>query len=102
MGMKLDVVVVGGGPGGYVAAIRAAQLGRRVVLVEREAVGGTCMNWGCIPTKYLLHQTKLVRDIRSSKVLDGPASEVALDWARVQAEKQRVVDRLVRGVEFLL
>jgi dihydrolipoamide dehydrogenase len=100
--MKLDVVVVGGGPGGYVAAIRAAQLGRRVVLVEREAVGGTCMNWGCIPTKYLLHQTKLVRDIRSSKVLDGPASEVALDWARVQAEKQRVVDRLVRGVEFLL
>ncbi|MBM3310131.1 MAG: dihydrolipoyl dehydrogenase [Candidatus Aminicenantes bacterium] len=102
MGVKADVVVVGGGPGGYVAAIRAAQLGKRVVLVEREAVGGTCMNWGCIPTKYLLHQTKLLRDIKSSKVLDGPASEVRLDWARVQAEKQRVVDRLVRGVEFLL
>ncbi|MBM3293602.1 MAG: dihydrolipoyl dehydrogenase [Candidatus Aminicenantes bacterium] len=99
---KADLAIIGGGPGGYVAALRAAQLGRRVVLVEEDAVGGTCMNWGCIPTKHLLHQTRLFRELRTSKMFDGPAGEIVLNWARVQADKRRVVDRLVRGVEFLL
>jgi dihydrolipoamide dehydrogenase len=102
MDMKFDLAVVGGGPGGYVAAIRAAQLGKRAVLFEEDAIGGTCMNRGCIPTKHLLHQTKLYRDLKSFKTLDGPASEIGLNWPRVQAEKGRVVDRLVRGIEFLL
>ena len=102
MTFKKDIAIIGGGPGGYVAAIRAAQLGKTVVLFEREAVGGTCMNWGCIPTKYLLHQTKILRELRTSKTFDGPVGEVVLNWPRVQAEKQKVVDRLVRGVEFLL
>lgn len=99
---RKDIAVIGGGPGGYVAAIRAAQLNRRVVLFERDRVGGTCMNWGCIPTKHLLHQTKVFREIRTSKILDGPLAQVACNWSRVQEEKRKVVDRLVRGVEFLL
>ncbi|MGB6338876.1 MAG: FAD-dependent oxidoreductase, partial [Candidatus Aminicenantaceae bacterium] len=59
---KYDIAVVGGGPGGYVAALRGAQLKKNVVLLERDRVGGTCMNWGCIPTKYLLQQTKIYKD----------------------------------------
>lgn len=99
---KKDIAVIGGGPGGYVAAIRAAQLGRSVVLFERDRVGGTCMNWGCIPTKHLLHQTRVLQEIRRSKTLEGPLAQVVCNWAKVQEEKRRVVDRLVRGVEFLL
>ena len=100
--VKKDIAVIGGGPGGYVAALRAAQLRKTVVLIEQEAVGGTCMNWGCIPTKHLLHHTAVFRGIRTSKMLDGPAAQISLNWARVQEDKSKVVDRLVRGVEFLL
>jgi dihydrolipoamide dehydrogenase len=99
---KKDVAVLGGGPGGYVAAIRSAQLRKKVVLFEEDAVGGTCMNYGCIPTKYLLHQTKIYREIKSSKMLDGPVDQIACNWTKVQEGKRKVVDRLVRGVEFLL
>jgi dihydrolipoamide dehydrogenase len=102
MDVKKDIAIIGGGPGGYVAAIRAAQLRKRVVLIEEDAVGGTCMNRGCIPTKHLLHQTKLLGELRSSKMLDGPTARVSLNWVRVQEDKRRVVDRLVRGIEFLL
>ncbi len=60
-----DVIVIGGGPGGYVAAIRAAQLGQKVACVEREALGGVCLNWGCIPTKSLLRNAELASRCRS-------------------------------------
>ena len=102
MDIKKDIAVIGGGPGGYVAALRAAQLGKSVVLFEKEEIGGTCMNVGCIPTKHLLHQTKILRELRTVKTLDGPTAQVTLNWARVQDEKRKVVERLVRGVEFLL
>ena len=102
MSIKKDIAVIGGGPGGYVAALRAAQLGKSVVLFEKEWVGGTCMNVGCIPTKHLLHQTKVLRELRTTKTLDGPASQVTLNWPKVQEEKRKVVERLVRGVEYLL
>ncbi|MCX6560059.1 MAG: dihydrolipoyl dehydrogenase [Candidatus Aminicenantes bacterium] len=100
--LKKDIAIIGGGPGGYVAAIRAAQLGRSVVLFERDRVGGTCMNWGCIPTKHLLHQTKVFQEVRRSKTLTGPLAQIGCNWIKVQEEKRKVVDRLVRGVEFLL
>ncbi len=102
MAEKYDLTVIGGGPGGYVAAIRAAQLGKKVLLVEKDRLGGTCTNYGCIPTKYLLHQTKIYKEIRESKNLDGPLDQVQCNWKKVQEEKTNIVDRLVRGVEFLL
>ena len=102
MNIQKDIAVIGGGPGGYVAALRAAQLGKTVVLFEKEWVGGTCMNVGCIPTKHLLHQTKILRELRASKTFDGPAARITLNWGRVQEEKRKVVDRLVRGIEYLL
>ncbi len=101
MDNKKDIAIIGGGPGGYVAALRAAQLGRKVVLFEEDRVGGTCMNYGCIPTKYLLHQTKILKEVRETRTVTGGAG-VGLDWPAVQTGRQAVVDRLVRGVEFLL
>jgi len=99
---KKDVAILGGGPGGYTAAIRCAQLKKSVVLFEEDAVGGTCMNYGCIPTKHLLHQTRVVREIRTNRKLTGPLDQIGCDWPKVQDDKRKVVDRLVRGVEFLL
>ncbi len=102
MSEKKDLVIVGGGPGGYLAAMRAAQLGRSVTLVDRDRVGGTCINYGCIPTKYLLHQTKLLKELAGSRTVEGPAGEVRLNWAKVQQGRQAVVDQLVKGLVFLL
>ena len=96
-----DIAIIGGGPGGYLAALRAAQLGRKVVLFEEDRIGGTCMNYGCIPTKYLLHQTKILKEVRETKTVTG-GEGVGLDWTAVQKGRQAVVDRLVRGIEFLL
>jgi dihydrolipoamide dehydrogenase len=102
MKKKWDLAVIGGGPGGYVAALRAAQLKQDVILVEAERIGGTCMNWGCIPVKYLLHQTNIYREIIENKNLDVSNQSIGLDWGKVQAEKERIVERLVRGIEHLL
>lgn len=97
-----DIAVIGAGPGGYVAAIRGAQLGKRVLLVEKSKVGGVCMNWGCIPTKYLLQQTREFKNLKTNKNLYGPLDNISLDWKKVQDEKGRIVERLVSGIEFLL
>lgn len=102
MDKKYDLAIIGGGPGGYVAATRAAQLGKKVVLVEKDRLGGTCLNYGCIPAKYLLHETKLYREIQESKNLKGPVKDLKCDWERVQKEKKEVVEKVVSGVEFLL
>lgn len=95
-----DLAILGGGPGGYVAAIRAAQLGMKTALIEKDKIGGVCMNWGCIPTKYLLSQTKLIKDIAGNRNLEGEMPR--LNWGKVQAEKAGIVSRLVKGIEFLL
>jgi dihydrolipoyl dehydrogenase len=97
-----DIVIVGGGPGGYLAAMRAAQLKKSVTVVEQDRIGGTCINYGCIPTKYLLHQTKILKEVGGTKTLEGPVGEVRLDWAKVQQGRQNVVDQLVKGLVFLL
>ncbi len=102
MKQSYDIGIIGAGPGGYVAAIRAAQLGMKVVLIEKERVGGTCMNRGCIPTKHLLHETRRFADVHRNPFLSGPVADVGCDWPAVQAEKRRRVDRLVSGIEFLL
>ncbi|MGB7296214.1 MAG: dihydrolipoyl dehydrogenase [Candidatus Aminicenantales bacterium] len=99
---KRDLIIIGGGPGGYVAALRAAQLGKKVTVIEEDRLGGTCMNYGCIPTKFLLSQTKLWVEFKNSPRIEGVGENVRLNWRSVQEEKRVVVDRLVRGVEFLL
>ncbi len=99
---KYDIAVIGGGPGGYVAALRGAQLKRSVVLIERERIGGTCMNWGCIPTKYLLQQIKIFKDARDNANIDGPLDSLFCSWQRLQEEKEEIVQKLVKGIEFLL
>jgi len=102
MNDKWDVAILGGGPGGYVAAIRAAQLKKRVVLVEKDKIGGTCMNYGCIPAKYLLHQTKIYKELKENKNIEGPLEKIKCNWKKVQEEKNKIVDRLVKGIEFLM
>ena len=99
---KHDLVIIGGGPGGYVAALRASQLKKKVLLVEEDKIGGTCMNYGCIPTKYLLHQTKIFKEMKENKKLEGPLERISCNWKSVQKEKQKAVDRLTKGTEFLL
>lgn len=100
-GERVDMVVVGGGPGGYSAAIRGAQLGRRVVLVERGAVGGVCLNEGCIPSKALLSAARLADRARRGAAI-GVDAQVSVDLARVQAWKRGVVAKLAGGVRGLL
>jgi len=102
MDKRFDLAVIGGGPGGYVAALRAAQLGKKVVLFEKESLGGTCMNWGCIPAKFLLHETKLFKEAKENRNIDGPLDSLKCNWERVQRQRVEIVERFVRGIEFLL
>ena len=96
------VVVIGGGTGGYVAALRAAQLGASVILVEKNALGGTCLNRGCIPTKVLLHTAELASAAREGEPLGLFVKEARVDWSVLMRHKEEVVARLVEGVGFLL
>jgi len=100
---RYDVVVIGGGPGGYVAAIRAAQLGLRAACVDaRESLGGTCLNIGCIPSKALLQSSEKFAEARHGLAEHGvKVGEATLDLGRMMARKDRVVTALTRGVEFL-
>lgn len=102
MNKRFDIAVIGGGPGGYVAALRGAQLGKTVVLFEREALGGTCMNWGCIPAKFLLNETKMFKEAVENKNIEGPLDSLKCNWERVQGQRVKIVERFVRGIEFLL
>lgn len=96
-----DVVIIGSGPGGYVAAIRAGQLGLKTAVVEGGPLGGTCLNIGCIPTKALLHSADLLEEFKESKRFGVTASEVAFDLAGAMKHKQTVVKQSSEGVAFL-
>ncbi len=101
--MRVDLVVLGGGPGGYSAALRASQLGMKVALVERKRVGGVCLNEGCIPTKALLHSAHAARLLREGKKLGVEVEgETKINWERVQEHVKGAVEKLVGGVEYLL
>src|ERR1700740_58226 len=93
-----DTIVIGSGPGGYVAAIRAAQLGKRTAVVERDKVGGRCLNYACIPAKAVLRSADLLSEIRESQEFGLNVSGVEVDYAAVQARREKVVTTLTSGV----
>jgi len=100
--MKYDLIVVGGGPAGYVGAIRAAQLGKRVACVEKERAGGTCLNWGCIPTKSLLRNAELYHLIKHRAGDFGLKIQgLSYDWSKVINRSREVSDKNAAGIEFL-
>jgi dihydrolipoamide dehydrogenase len=99
---KRDVIVLGAGPGGYVAAIRAAQLGRKVTIVERESLGGVCLNWGCIPSKALLKAGQLYQDLHHSSEFGFKAEKVTLDFPQVIKRSRDVAGKLSGGVSYLM
>ena len=103
--MKYDVIVIGGGPGGYVAAIKAAQLGGKVALIEKEKLGGVCLNWGCIPTKALLKNARVYNDILEASHfgIEGiDKDKIKINWQRMLERKDQVVDKLVKGIQGLM
>jgi dihydrolipoamide dehydrogenase len=97
-----DLIIVGGGPGGYVAALRAAELGLRTVLVEKELPGGVCLNWGCIPTKSMLRSAEVLELVRRAKEFGVVSSAPSLDYSSVLERKDRIVRGLTDGVSQLL
>ncbi len=97
-----DLIVIGGGPAGYVGAIRAAQLGKKVAVVEMDRAGGTCLNWGCIPTKALLKNAELYQTLTKKAETFGISFEnLSYDWSKVVGRSRQVSDRLAGGIEFL-
>lgn len=99
---EFDIAIIGGGPGGYVAAIRAAQLGKRVALIEKDRVGGLCLNWGCIPSKSLLWNAEVANLVRDGEKYGIAFDNVRFDMGKAIDRSREIVDQMVKGVEFLL
>jgi dihydrolipoamide dehydrogenase len=99
---NFDIIVVGGGPGGYVTAIRAAQLGLKAACVEREHLGGICLNWGCIPTKALLRSAEVGHLLKHADAYGFSASNVTFDLKKVVDRSRKVANQLSNGVKHLL
>lgn len=99
---NFDIVVIGGGPGGYVAAIRAAQLNKTVAIVEKDRLGGTCLNWGCIPTKALLKNAERYQMMQHSEVYGITHSGLKVDWKKIIGQSRTASEQISRGVEFLM
>ncbi len=97
-----DLVIIGGGPAGYVGAIRAAQLGLRVAVVERHKLGGVCLHYGCVPTKVLLHAADLVEKLKRAQAMGVETGPVRVDYARLSQRKATVVEGLHKGVQSLM
>ena len=96
-----DLVVIGGGPAGYVAAIRAGQLGKKVACIELERAGGTCLNWGCIPSKALLKSAELYLKMKKAETYGLSVQGVSFDFLKIMQRSRSVADQMAKGVEFL-
>lgn len=99
---KYDIAVIGAGPGGYVAAIRAAQLGKNVCIIERESLGGICLNWGCIPTKALLKSAQVFNYIRHAADYGIVVSDSKADFGIIISRSRAVAEGMSKGVQFLM
>lgn len=102
MATEYDLVILGGGTGGYVAAIRASQLGLKVAVVEKGKLGGTCLHAGCIPSKALLRSAEVYATTKKSEEFGVLANDVSLDFSKVQARKEKITDQLFKGVQHLM
>src|SRR5690348_1249803 len=100
--MAYDLIVIGSGPGGYVAAIRASQLGYKTAIVERESLGGICLNWGCIPTKALLKSAQVMEYALHSKDYGVTVSDPKADFGTMIQRSRKVADKMSKGVQFLM
>lgn len=99
---KTDVTIIGSGPGGYVAGIRASQLGKKVVIIEEEKMGGICLNWGCIPTKALLKNAEVLNVIKNASKFGVKVSDYKIDWEKIINRSRNVTKRLSKGIEYLM
>ena len=100
--MNFDVIVLGSGPGGYVTAIRASQLGLKTAIVERESLGGICLNWGCIPTKALLKSAQVFEYINHAEDFGITVKGADKDFGAVVKRSRGVADGMSKGVQFLM
>ena len=100
--MAYDVIVLGSGPGGYPAAIRASQLGKKVAIIEKESLGGICLNWGCIPTKALLKSAQVYEYAKHAADYGITLSNPACDFGAVIKRSRGVADKMSKGVQFLM
>ena len=99
---EYDVVVIGGGPGGYVAAIKASQLGLKTAVIEKDNLGGVCLNWGCIPTKSLLRNAEVAHLLTQGKQFGFSFDNLALDYSVAHKRSRQVSNRLTKGIAFLM
>ncbi|MFA5262633.1 MAG: dihydrolipoyl dehydrogenase [Opitutaceae bacterium] len=98
---EYDLIVIGGGPAGYAGAIRAGQLGKKVACIEMERAGGTCLNWGCIPTKALLKSAELYQKMKKAEAYGLSAKEIGFDFAKIIERSRGVSNQMAKGIEFL-
>ena len=99
--LEFDLIIIGSGPGGYVAAVRASQLGMKVAVVERDRLGGVCLNWGCIPTKALLKSAEVYAMLKQASSFGLAAENVTVDFPAIIKRSRQVADRMNKGVQFL-
>ncbi len=103
MNFQYDIAILGGGPGGYVAAIRAAQLGFKTVIIDKDKLGGICLNWGCIPTKSLLRNAEIYDTIKNhSKDFGIKIQNLEFDFTRIIARSRDISDRITKNIEMLV
>src|SRR6186713_3135452 len=100
--MNYDLIVIGSGPGGYVAAIRASQLGMKTAIIERESLGGVCLNWGCIPTKALLKSAQVFQYLQHGKDYGIEVNDAKADFAGMIKRSRNIADANSKGVQFLM